>query len=250
MHLTLDYWAEEIVGRNMATFTALNGGEPKGTERHSSSPTSIHAVSEDHPTRQILVQDPKVRDVSTGQREHWSRTSPDRPSYQPAVYPEVEGAHKRKRSPSDETLGELRRKSALARDREQQPHTPHTESRDPYSSSQREREYRQYNEENRGHHEVWYAQQGNSDDRASYDPQGSTSLIASPTDEQIGDTLRRANAHMENQHDYQATSPDGDDSSVIYGSASYTPEQRKGDSMIQSDPKKRKRNFSNRTKTG
>ncbi|KAI1371996.1 hypothetical protein F4677DRAFT_276635 [Hypoxylon crocopeplum] len=235
MHLTQGCWAEDIVGRNMATFTALNGGEPKVTERHSSSPTSIRAPSEEQSARQITTHDPKVGETSTSQREHWSRPSPDR-SYQPTGYADVEGTHKRKRSFSDDP----HREGQMARDREQQ---SQAESRDPYSNPQRERDYRHYGEESRGHIESWY-------ERNTYEQQGSASMVTSPTDEQVGETLRRANTHMESQRDYSATSPDGDDSSMIYGSASYTPEQRKGDAMIQSDPKKRKRNFSNRTKTG
>ncbi|KAI2470881.1 hypothetical protein F4781DRAFT_153062 [Annulohypoxylon bovei var. microspora] len=243
MHLTQDCWAEDIFGRNMATFTALNGGEPKGVERPSSSPTSIRAASEEQPLRQITTQDPKVGESSASHREHWSGPSPDRSSYQPTIYPDVEGTHKRKRSFSNES----HREGPLSREREQ---PSQAESRDVYSTTPREREYRQYGEESRDHHDSWYSRHGHSDDRSTYDRQGSASIVPSPSDEQVGDALRRATTHMDSQHDYSATSPDGDDSSVIYGSTSYTSEQRKGDSVIQSDPKKRKRNFSNRTKTG
>ncbi|KAI0842671.1 trimeric LpxA-like protein [Hypoxylon sp. FL0890] len=227
----------------MATFTALNGGEPKGAERPSSSPTSIRAASEEQSLRQLATQEPKVGETSANQREHWSGPSPDRSSYQPSIYPDTEGTHKRKRSLSDEP----RREGPVAREREQ---PSRVESRDVYSTTPREREYRQYGEESREHHESWYGRQGHPDDRNTYDRQSSVGMVPSPTDEQVGDTLRRANTHMESQHDYSATSPDGDDSSVLYGSTSYTPEHRKGDAVIQSDPKKRKRNFSNRTKTG
>lgn len=226
----------------MATFTALNGGEPKGTERPSSSPTSIRGVSEEQSARQIITQEPRVGETSVGQREHWSGPSPDRPSYQPTAYADVEGPHKRKRSISDEP----RREGPISQNREQQ--SP-AESRDAYSTSQRELDYRQYGEENREHHESWYSRQGHPDSRSAYDQQGSASIATSPTDDQVGDAHRRTSSHMESQQDYPATSPD-DDGSMIYGSSSYTSEQRKGDSMIQSDPKKRKRNFSNRTKTG
>ncbi|OTB09210.1 hypothetical protein M426DRAFT_51303 [Hypoxylon sp. CI-4A] len=227
----------------MATFTALNGGEPKGTERHSSSPTSIRAASEEQSGRQITTQESRVGENSATQREQWSRPSPDRSSYQPTIYPDVEGAHKRKRSLSDEP----HREGPIPREREQQ--SQH-ESRDVNSSIQREREYRQYGEESRDHHFSWYSQQRHPDDRTTYDRQTSASMAASPTDDQVGDTLRRATTHMDTPHDYSATSPDGDDSSLIYGSTSYMSDQRKGDAVIQSDPKKRKRNFSNRTKTG
>ncbi|KAI1462755.1 trimeric LpxA-like protein [Annulohypoxylon moriforme] len=220
----------------MATFTALNGGEPKGVERPSSSPTSIRAASEEQSLRQITTQEPKVGESSTNQREHWPGPSPDRSSYQPAVYPEAEGAHKRKRSFSDGS----HREGPVSREREP---PSQTESRDVYSTAQREREYRQYGEEGREHHDSWYSRHGHADDRSTYDRQGSASIVPSPSDEQVGDVLRRATTHMDSQ-DYPATSPDGDDSSVLYGGTSYTSEQRKGDAVIQSDPKKRKRNFS------
>jgi hypothetical protein len=54
--------------------------------------------------------------------------------------------------------------------------------------------------------------------------------------------LRRATSHGEEDQ-----SPDGDDRAMYAGQ--YTPEHRR-DGVVQSDPKKRKRNFSNRTKTG
>jgi hypothetical protein len=53
--------------------------------------------------------------------------------------------------------------------------------------------------------------------------------------------LRRATSHGDEDQ-----SPDGDDRAMYGGQ--YTPERRDG--VVQSDPKKRKRNFSNRTKTG
>ncbi|KAI1062062.1 hypothetical protein LB506_009801 [Fusarium annulatum] len=76
------------------------------------------------------------------------------------------------------------------------------------------------------------------------------SLATTPhgqTEEQIGDALRRATGQMDH-NDYSNASPEGDDHSMIYGSQ-YGSEQRR-DGVLQHDPKKRKRNFSNRTKTG
>ena len=58
----------------------------------------------------------------------------------------------------------------------------------------------------------------------------------------MNDSMRRSQMN----DDYQ-TSPDGDERSIMY--SGYSPDQRR-DGVIQSDPKKRKRNFSNRTKTG
>ncbi|KAI0012250.1 hypothetical protein F4779DRAFT_82255 [Xylariaceae sp. FL0662B] len=242
MLLTQGYWAEDIVGRNMATFTALNGGDSKDPEIPSSSPVTAPAAPGERANSQKPNQELTAGDVPSSQREAWSGPSADRPSFQATNYPEIEGTHKRKRSDSVD----IHREETMARDQEQH---SRAESRDAFTTPQREREYRPYSEDNREARESWYSQQSHRDERNTYDQQHSAGSIPSQTEEQIGDALRRATSHMESQHEYAATSPDGEDSPVIYG-GSYTPEQRRGDSVVQSDPKKRKRNFSNRTKTG
>ncbi|KAI1085330.1 hypothetical protein F5B20DRAFT_575797 [Whalleya microplaca] len=230
----------------MATFTALNGSDPKAPEIPSGSPITRRGASEERANSQIPNQESTVGEAASSQREHWSGPSADRPSFQstfqPTDYAEIEGTHKRKRSGSND----LHKEAKGNRDREQH---SQTESRDAYVTPQRERDYRPYSEDNREPRESWYSQQSHRDERNTYDQQHSAGSVPSQTEEQIGDELRRATTgHMESQQGY-ATSPDGDDGSVIYGT-SYTPEQRRGDAIIQSDPKKRKRNFSNRTKTG
>ncbi|KAI5855054.1 trimeric LpxA-like protein [Durotheca rogersii] len=242
MHLTPGCWAEDIVGRTMATFTALNGGEQKGPEIPSGSPTSIPGVSEEErPARQGVPKEPRAEENSSSQRERWPASGTDRPPYQPNAYPSTDGLHKRKRSLSHDSQGD----GPGTRDQEQQ---SQSESRDVYVTAQRE--HRQLGEESREHHESWYTPQGRIDDRNAYDHQSSTGFVTSPTDQPAGDSLRRAAPHpTESQHDYSVTSPDGEDGAVIY-SGTYTTGPRKGDAVIQSDPKKRKRNFSNRTKTG
>ncbi|KAI5927390.1 hypothetical protein F4810DRAFT_364333 [Camillea tinctor] len=259
MHLTQGCWDEDLVGRNMATFTALNGGEAKAPEAPSGSPTAKRAGSEDRPGSQIPSQESKPIEVaSSSQREHWSGPGAERPPYQSTGYPDVDGVRKRKRSNSIEhsregvSSRERERERERERDRDRErererEQLPQVESRDAYTTPQRERDYRQYGEESRDHHESWYAQQ-HRDERSAYETQHSAGSIPSQTDEQIGDAPRRATSHMEPQHDYSATSPDGDDNSMLF-SGGYSTDQRR-DAVIQSDPKKRKRNFSNRTKTG
>jgi hypothetical protein len=78
--------------------------------------------------------------------------------------------------------------------------------------------------------------------------QQSRQQSAQISDEQIGETLRRATAASQMEGSDYGTSPDGDEPMSTY-SGQYTPEQRR-DGVMQGDPKKRKRNFSNRTKTG
>jgi hypothetical protein len=226
----------------MATFTALNGGEPKPSDNPSGSPTAIRSVSEERPSVSASGQEQKTpAEATSKQREHWSDSRPDRSSYQSSSYPDVDGAPKRKRSSS----AEPRREGPESPEERTSGHQPHSESRDAYGTTHRERErdYRPYGDEGREHGEGWY-QQHSRDDRNAYDAQNSAGSIPSQTDEQIGDSLRRAG---DSQHNYSPTSPDGDDSPYYGGS--FTPEQRR-DGAVQSDPKRRKRNFSNRTKTG
>ncbi|CRK37154.1 hypothetical protein BN1708_007344, partial [Verticillium longisporum] len=127
-----------------------------------------------------------------------------------------------------------------------QPHPP--ESREAYGTPQREREHRQYAEDSRDPNDPWYSREGR-DERGYYDNQHSASTTQGQTEEQIGDALRRVTGQVDNHSDY-GNSPEGDDherSMSVYGP--YTPGGSR-DHVLQSDPKKRKRNFSNRTKTG
>lgn len=236
MHLAQDIVSEDVCSRKMASFTALNGSEPKSPEAPGGSLAAKRANSEERSSNQLPVPETKSGEVSTNQREHWAGRSTEGPSFQPASYPDVEGPHKRKRSKSPEP----------SRDH-QNVREPQPESRDAYVTPQRERDYRPFGEEKRESHVLWYAQQGR-EDRAAYEQQNSAGSAHSQTDDQMGDALRRGTSHMESQHDYPATSPDGEDNSGMYG-GSYTPDGHR-DGSIQSDPKKRKRNFSNRTKTG
>ncbi|CAJ2502560.1 Uu.00g099540.m01.CDS01 [Anthostomella pinea] len=230
----------------MASFTALNGAEPKAPEVPAGSPPPRRLGSEERSAGQLPItsHEPKAGEPSLApQREHWPAPSADRPPY-PSIsisyHPETEGTpHKRKRSDSFEH----QRESSSAREREQH---PQVESREAYATPQRERDYRHFGDDNREHHESWYSQQQHRDDRSPYEARNSAGSMPEQTDEQIGDALRRATSHMDSPREYSAISPDGDDSAFYSG---YTPEQRR-DAAIQSDPKKRKRNFSNRTKTG
>lgn len=241
MHLTRGLWDDDIIGRTMATFTALNGGDSKTSDGASGSPVTRHVGSEDRSAIQVTSQEANSGDASVTQGEPGSASSLERSHYQSRSYPEIEGTHKRKRSLSVERPREV----TNAQDQEQR---SQAEPRGTYEISSRERDYRHYGEDQREQGESWYSQQQSRDDRNLYesrDPAGSGPM---QTDEQTGDTVRRAASHAESGHDYSATSPDGDESSMLYSGA-YSQDQSR-DPVIQSDPKKRKRNFSNRTKTG
>lgn len=218
----------------MSAFTALNGGSPK-----TSDPPTVSAekstASDERANNTAPAQPQPTPDASSNQR---SAQSSERPTFQSPNYPDVEGTHKRKRSDSIE----------LRRDPPVQERTPettsahnHVESCEPYGTPQRD--YRHYGDEQRDK-EGWYAQR---DERGYDSQQNSATTAQAQSDDQIGDALRRAASAMD-ATDYQ-TSPDGEERSIIVYSGQYTPEQRRND-LLHHDPKKRKRNFSNRTKTG
>ncbi|KAJ2997363.1 hypothetical protein NUW58_g676 [Xylaria curta] len=225
----------------MATFTALNGGESKTAEGVSRSPITRHVSSEDRSAVQVASREANSGDASIVQAEQSSNSSLERPRYQSRSYPETEGTHKRKRSLSVE-------RSREATGTQDQDQRSQAESRATYEFSPRERDYRHYGEDQREQNKSWYSPQQSRDDRNLYESRDPVGSVTSQVDEQAGDTLRRAPSHADSGHDYSATSPDGDESSLLY-SSTYSQDQSR-DPVIQSDPKKRKRNFSNRTKTG
>ncbi|KAM0236590.1 hypothetical protein ACHAP5_009357 [Fusarium lateritium] len=218
----------------MSTFTALNGGSP----RTSDPPVvTIEKPSpmDERPHNTAASQPPPTPEVSSNQIPPQNA---DRPLFQSPGYPDVEAAHKRKRSESVE----MRREHIVHAHTPESAH-PHHESREPYGTPSRD--YRHYGDEHRDK-ESWYSHQAR--DERSYDSQqNSATTPHGQTEEQIGDALRRAAGQMDHG-DYSNGSPDGDDSSIIYGGL-YTSEARR-DAILQHDSKKRKRNFSNRTKTG
>lgn len=190
---------------------------------------------DERPHNTAASQPPPTPEVSSNQIPPQSA---DRPPFQSPGYPDVEGAHKRKRSESVEM-----RREHIAHAHTPESAHPHHESREPYGTPSRD--YRHYGDEHRDK-ESWYSHQAR--DERSYDSQqNSATTPHGQTEEQIGDALRRAAGQMDHG-DYSNGSPDGDDSSIIYGGL-YTSEARR-DAILQHDSKKRKRNFSNRTKTG
>ncbi|GJC98091.1 bacterial transferase hexapeptide [Colletotrichum higginsianum] len=245
----------------MSAFTALNGGSPKTSEPpNPPADASRAAPSDGRPNGQPIppelkstttVTEPSTAtessiatEPSTSQRESWAGPSQDRSPYQSANYPDVDGSHKRKRSDSVE----LRREAPPPKEKSPgaASHSHPPESRDLYETPSRERDPRSYaeREDLREHGDSWYSREGRERDERAYYDQPSATSTQGQSEEQIGEALRRAN--QMDGHDYDNTSPDGDDRSMAYGS--YTPGGSR-DPTLQSD-KKRKRNFSNRTKTG
>lgn len=243
----------------MSTFTALNGASPKMTEpptvniekctapdERPSASTPAQSQSQPlpqpQPQSQAQPQTQPMSEVSTTQREGWATQGSDRPHFHSANYPDVEGSHKRKRSGSAST--EARRDAVQERTPAPDSATvaPHPDNRDAYGTPQRE--YRHFGDEQR-EKDGWYAQ--SREERHSYDGQpNSATPVHGQTEEQI-DALRRATGSMDHG-DYSNASPDGDDHSMNpYSAGPFTPDRLDG---LSHDSKKRKRNFSNRTKTG
>ncbi|KAI1439180.1 hypothetical protein GGR50DRAFT_690532 [Xylaria sp. CBS 124048] len=215
----------------MASFTALNGVDSKTPDDiSSSSPKPRRIDSEDRSTG-TTSQEPNSGDTSVARVEKSAGSSIERPHYSSKSYNDVEITHKRKRSASIERSREAT--NTLNHDQRSQ-----GESRGGQQAPPRDREYRHYKDDQREHGESWYSRDG----RNLYEARDPSGPGASNTDEQAGEPRRRAPSHTESAHEYSATSPDGDESSMLYN-GSYQQDQSK-DPVIQSDPKKRKRNFS------
>lgn len=226
----------------MATFTALNGGSPKATEGINGTTDFERANGQPANGDSRSAIEPST---SQRERESWGGgASHDRVPF-PGAYSDAEGSHKRKRAHSDSPRRE-HQPSPPARSEQHSLHRPHSESRDRdrYGTPQKDA-YRGYGDDGREGSEHW--QQGHSRDErnSSYEGPYSAGPVSAQSDEHMGESLRRATSQGDSG-EYGAQSPDTEDR--MY-SGQYTPEQRR-DGLIQSDPKKRKRNFSNRTKTG
>lgn len=226
----------------MATFTALNGGSPKPTEGVNGTPPELDRAASGQPNSAEVRSATEQRE-----RESWSTTSRDRLPYPTANYQDTDSSHKRKRALSDSPRRE-HQPSPPERSEPYGPHRPHSESRDRYGTPQRDREresYRGYGDEGRDGGGGWQGQ-SREERNSSYEGPYSAGPVSAQSDEPMGESSLRRAASQGDSGDYGNGSPDGDD--PMY-SGQYTPEQRR-DGVIQSDPKKRKRNFSNRTKTG
>jgi len=117
-----------------------------------------------------------------------------------------------------------------------------SESPQERTTPQRE-EYRgRQREEARDSERHWRTERAREERTSSYEAPYSAGPVSAQSEEPSGDLLRRATSHGDDDQ-----SPDGDDRHLYSGQ--YTPEHRR-DGILHSDPKKRKRNFSNRTKTG
>ncbi|KAF5507551.1 putative maltose O-acetyltransferase [Colletotrichum aenigma] len=222
----------------MSAFTALNGGSPPKTSEPTNQPAdaAARASPEDHRSNGSPTHhEPKAPTAAEATRESWAGPrGQDKSPYHSTNYPDVDGSLKRKRSDSPPQ----QRNAPMTHERSPDAPAHPSETRSPYRSPPPDHRPREREDQREG--DSWYSREGDREDRSYYDH----STMSAQSEDQIGE-LQRAN-QMDSQ-DYDNTSPDGDDKSMPY--SPYTPTGGSRDAILQSE-KKRKRNFSNRTKTG
>ncbi|KAL1840615.1 hypothetical protein VTJ49DRAFT_266 [Mycothermus thermophilus] len=250
----------------MSSFTALNGGSPRPTDgangtttdgdranrpSTSSEPRPADDHQHHHANQRDRDRDPREPEVRNSANH--DRITPDGP----ASYPHGEGSHKRKRSLSDSPKREripsppTRAERPDVPDRgpverperpeQHAPQRPRIETRDAGSTQQRDGPREDARD---GLSDQWRSQQPAREERtSSYEAPYSAGPVSAQSEEPMSDAMRRATSHGDDDQ-----SPEGDDRSPYPGP--YTPVEPRKDGVIQADPKKRKRNFSNRTKTG
>jgi hypothetical protein len=256
-------------------FTAVNGRDlPTGSVASSSANGQLHRrdSGEERARGQPRISPPgqeKLTITTTTQPESWSNppVTERQGPYSLANAPDSDSSHKRKRSNSlDRTPGQGSSASSYhshplppgkshldsgigespeAREASIRTPSQHT-ARDPYMSNS-QTQYPHYSNESREHGSSahWYSQ-NSQDTRTPGDTQHSAISQRDPDEQQLREALQREAAQgLDSQGVY--TSPgDDDDRRMSYDGYG-------GDrtaSQIQHDHKKRKRNFSNRTKTG
>lgn len=239
--------ASALADSPTSRFTAVNGEKPTsaGPSRRGSDERSNGQPRISPPGQEKLTIT-----TSTPHREDWPNS--ERPSYQPP-YSEAGSQQKRKRSGSPEH----NQSSANSYDAHVQPSSAKetsttamiVESDKPREDnlqglSQMRSEPRSYM-----HPESEYRGYINSPSADESWPRHYASQHLSPEDNNLEEALRRASQTMDShqRQEYDPDSPgDADRSANPYSAHGY----EKREMSAGSDPKKRKRNFSNRTKTG
>ncbi|KAL1913831.1 hypothetical protein Sste5344_000098 [Sporothrix stenoceras] len=175
--------------------------------------------------------------------------------------------------------------SRASKDNEPEPPRTSAEPRDPYDLS-RSREYtarpyaneereqqqqreqqqrdqqREQQQREQHHADMWFSRAprddrhaGPSNDNTAYHQHQRSGSVHSPAeDHSVNDSRQREksvpHASASPQSEYGVNSPDDDERPPVYGAPFSPSNQKIGRPLQQTDPKRRKRNFSNRTKTG
>jgi hypothetical protein len=243
-------------------FTAVNGKEQQPSNGANGSESTARNLDE-RPNGQPRISPPGQEKLTitttTTQREDWGAPiNGERGSYQPGPsYPDTDASHKRKRSSSlerERTPANAYHPHSLATPsaketpttattieadtpRDENMSASHGHSRDPYSSTSQYRPFHMGDQTPRD---------GHAEDQQPWHARYQQGQISS--DEHLSEVLQRETQSIDaQQREYQHGSPDDDDHSSNHYSG-YGNDRR--EMSVQSDPKKRKRNFSNRTKTG
>lgn len=222
--------------------SGANGNSRRGSDERSNGQPRISPPGQEKLTITTTSQD-------------WVAPANGQSYQQPTSYSDVESSHKRKRSESAEqnsSSANSYHSHALPLSTKQTPTTATTESDGPreegirgqsqpnmQESYTQDAQYRQFTASADDNREavpgdLWQSRQYSQQTHIN-------------SDEQLGEVLQRASQNMDQQRDYDHTSPGNNDRSAEPYSA-YPNDRR--ELSAQSDPKKRKRNFSNRTKTG
>lgn len=258
-------------GSPTSRFTAVNGKEvPNGVPNGSANGTNIangasssrrssDARSNGHGQPRITPpgQEKLTITTTTTQRDDWAPpVNGHRQPYHPSnAYSEADVSHKRKRSGSVEhhsSSAASYHSHPIPSSTKQTPTTatadsdtprdealrgpPQTDNMDLYSQDGHYRSYGGPSDEKRDHSSAsdhWHGR--------PYQQQSHHN-----SDEHIGEVIQRANQSMDAQKREYGSPGDDDRSANPYSGGGYD----RREMSAQSDPKKRKRNFSNRTKTG
>lgn len=234
-------------------FTAVNG-----KDAHGERPATTRRPSDERTNGQPRISPPGQEKLTitttTTQRESWIPSANSvRPPYHHGTTQDTE-SHKRKRSGSvDPNTSSANSYHSHA--------MPASAKETPTTATTTTTEYDVYRDDNKRSHDQGYQHDSHNSDPQHRHYLPSAEESRQPTghdqwgprqyhqssynlpDEQLGEVLQRASQNIEERH-HEYASP-GDDEQP------YTPyDNDRRELSAQSDPKKRKRNFSNRTKTG
>ena len=223
--------------------SGANGNSRRGSDERSNGQPRISPPGQEKLT------------ITTTTSQDWVAPASGQSYQPPTSYCDVESSHKRKRSESAEqnsSSANSYHSHALPLSTKQTPTTATTESDGPREENIRGQS--QPNMQESYTQDAQYRQfTASADDNREAVPGDLWQSRQYPqqthvnSDEQLGEVLQRASQNMDQQRDYDHISPDNIDRSAEPYSA-YPNDRR--ELSAQSDPKKRKRNFSNRTKTG
>ena len=235
-----------------AGFTAVNGKDA-ATSHSANLANGTRRGSDERANGQPRISPPGQEKLTitttTTQREDWVPANTDRHPYQSAPYPDPEASHKRKRSGSIEhnsSSANSYHSHALPSSTKQTPTTATTESDTPREDNLRSESQSGHLDPHMSDAPYRHYMPSPADDRhgpsgpdqwhpRQYQPPFITS------DEHLGEVLQRASQNLDPRH-HEYASPGDDDRSPYHNQY----DRRE----TSSDLKKRKRNFSNRTKTG